>query len=968
MRILSVSMEGFGPFRDRQQIDLGDYDSDGLFLISGPTGAGKSTILDAICFALYGDTPRWHGQAAGQPQVRSDYCSPGDPTEVVLEFEVNGAEYRIRRSPQYERPKARGVGTTTQQATAVLEPRGGGAAIAVGPQEVAHHVQELVQLKADEFLQVILLAQGRFQEFLLARSDARLDLLTTLFDIGRFTDYGRLLDERRRDLGTRRSTARAAVDARITALAPGDAERPEPGGELAWLDALITGADADAGRHRAHRDEASDREDAARTRHETAQRQRDLASAEARLAELEARSGEIAAWKLRVEEAEHAARVRPLADAADDAAEALADARAAVARADADYPEGAPADPSADVDRLTGIIGELKPLVPIERRLADDDQALAAARAEAARITGALQRLADHRRDLEEQRRTAAEAAGGGEHARRLIDELTDRLAAARQAHAIAAQRVTAQEAELRASRASGQAAHSYADLLDRYLHGQAAVLAERLGDGEPCPVCGSLEHPSPARWSGEAVSDADLDRARAAQDDADAQARAARERVAALDTQFGELHGRTGGRTVGDLTADRQRAADQVTRFREAEGLVVRIDQEIAGDDTHPGLDARSADLATARDTAREREAMLAARIEQHREQVGTARDGFPTVAGRIADLTAWRTRATVLRDARRRAAESERQSVDAARRVADAAAREGFASLDAALAAGLAEGELAGLRTRLEAHADELSKVKGVLAQPQLQKLPTERIDPDAAFNELRSAHEAYEQAVSALAQAEARHTALVTDRSALAHEIAGLGDLDRRFEVLHRLTETVRGRTPNMRGIPLDSYVAAAELEAILDAANERLRSMSDGRYELLYSERGDRRQGASAGLEIEVFDEHTGRARSPRSLSGGETFLASLALALGLAEVVTARSGGIELSTLFIDEGFGSLDADTLEIAMFTLDTLRQGGRAIGLISHVDAMKEQIASQLQVIRTAHGWSEVRRSSGG
>ena len=224
------------------------------------------------------------------------------------------------------------------------------------------------------------------------------------------------------------------------------------------------------------------------------------------------------------------------------------------------------------------------------------------------------------------------------------------------------------------------------------------------------------------------------------------------------------------------------------------------------------------------------------------------------------------------------------------------------------------------------------------------------------------MTAAEVASSQAISGASLADAWHKDLERERTMFESGFKELAELAHRYEVLHKLAETVRGKTPNVRNIPLESYVAAAELEAVLDAANQRLRSMSDGRYELQHSERGDRRKGAAAGLEIEVFDEHTGKARSPRSLSGGETFLASLALALGLAEVVTNRSGGIELKTLFIDEGFGSLDTDTLEFAMSTLDTLRQGGRAIGVISHVDAMKDSIASQLRVAKTAHGWSEI------
>jgi len=211
---------------------------------------------------------------------------------------------------------------------------------------------------------------------------------------------------------------------------------------------------------------------------------------------------------------------------------------------------------------------------------------------------------------------------------------------------------------------------------------------------------------------------------------------------------------------------------------------------------------------------------------------------------------------------------------------------------------------------------------------------------------------AHTTAENAAAQLAE-QRRRLRLLIDRSAgLAAE----------FDVLDRLASTVIGKAPNSTGMSLESYYVAAELETVLAAANGRLRTMTGGRYQLLHTERGILHANARPGLELEVMDEQTGRARDPHTLSGGEQFLASLALALGLAEVVTARAGGVELDTLFVDEGFGSLSPEFLEVAMATLDSLKAGGRTVGVISHVDAMKESIGAQLQVVRDPGGWSRV------
>ena len=297
MRILSVSMTGFGPFKFKQTVDFSDYEADGLFLITGPTGAGKSTILVAICFALYGDTPRWHEPGVGAAQVRSDYCLPEDRTEVVLEFEAEGSLYRVSRSPQYERPKERGTGTTTRPADAFLERRSGDnwEALAKRPAEVGGHILSLVKLKPDEFLQVILLAQGRFQEFLLAKSEERLSLLGTLFDIGRFTDYNKRLDERRKVLKSDLESHRQDIATRIHGVAQSTGtEEPDPGQELDWIATLARQAKADMTAREKEQTKATKEEKATRERFAAAEKQEKRAGAQERLTLLESRKDEIA--------------------------------------------------------------------------------------------------------------------------------------------------------------------------------------------------------------------------------------------------------------------------------------------------------------------------------------------------------------------------------------------------------------------------------------------------------------------------------------------------------------------------------------------------------------------------------------------------------------------------------------------------------------------------------------------------
>ncbi len=273
----------------------------------------------------------------------------------------------------------------------------------------------------------------------------------------------------------------------------------------------------------------------------------------------------------------------------------------------------------------------------------------------------------------------------------------------------------------------------------------------------------------------------------------------------------------------------------------------------------------------------------------------------------------------------------------------------------------------ERAALDERIREHDAALRAERDRLRELELELAgaPEELVDLTATATALSDAREQWSAAVDSAAHAAQTASRLsdLLDRAMRAH--AAISDLADEHDMIARLANTVAGKAPNTHRMTLESFVLAAELEEIVEAANLRLDDMSSGRYRLHHTDARAAR-GAASGLGLEIMDAHTGQARPAQSLSGGETFLASLALALGLAEVVTARAGGVKLDTLFIDEGFGSLDDETLDLAMRTLDELRQGGRTVGLISHVAAMKEQLPAQLVVEATPQGPSVIRQDA--
>jgi exonuclease SbcC len=289
----------------------------------------------------------------------------------------------------------------------------------------------------------------------------------------------------------------------------------------------------------------------------------------------------------------------------------------------------------------------------------------------------------------------------------------------------------------------------------------------------------------------------------------------------------------------------------------------------------------------------------------------------------------------------------------------------RDGAAQGEAAVeSAKRSPAQIAALETRIREHDQSVATAQETLADPEIALASTEPVDVSGAARDVDDARAVRDEALSVNSSVGERLAQLARIVASVRSQQAASVQREQEHAQMRELASVVAGNEPNTKRMRLETYVLAAQLEEIVAAANVRLRTMTSGRYTLEHDDSLQYRNVRS-GLGLSILDEHTGRVRATHSLSGGETFLASLALALGLAEVVTNQAGGITLDTLFIDEGFGSLDSDTLEIAMGTLDGLRAGGRTIGLISHVDAMKEQIPAKLRITVTDHGYSEIDES---
>ncbi|MGY4857596.1 AAA family ATPase [Cryobacterium sp. AP23] len=1010
MKITRLRIAGFGPYKTEQVVDFTRFDADGIFLITGKTGAGKSSILDAICFALYGSVPRFDGS---ELRLRSDHCDPADPSFVELEFTLKGDTYRVYRTPRYEKPKKRGTGTTTAQPDARLERLVGDTwvGIAARPVDVGNELSSILPLKQDQFLQVILLAQNRFQRFLLAKTDDRLTVLRTLFGTLRFQQLEADLLARRKVLDDELSLVRHEIDGIVAATlrqawraedaadagtddadntgAPAQPDQPD----LAWFEAHLDAVAERLSVQAAHADTAAAAlitATAAWERAEELRRRQDRRDAAARaLTALDERAAEMLDRRESLRRAEHAARVWPQVRACTEAAadvtaaeDAETAARAAWQRlAATDTGTGTGTDTQApDAAALSDLIddrlrqlGGLDEVLADERRLPDLEAQIAALQSRSADHVHALDIARLLLLALPERIDAATDAltqatlgAARAPEAEAALARAKAALAAAEDVRRLETELVGVHRAEREAVARNTAAAVHYQELVDARLGGFAVELAAGLVNGTPCTVCGATEHPAPMAGDTEPVTEDDLDGARALMGRRQAAVDAARADSQKVATALTEARTRAGGGDADDLDIAVRAAQDTLATATahlarvpglEAELARLRADQAEA--------QAALAPLQLARDEAAVQLAQLGTERDSLTARILAQRSGFDSVTERADSLQAELDAARALGDALARSATARRTAAALADTLAVQLSEEGFTDEAEAVAARLTPAQIDAGQAAIRAHDDELAAARGVLAEPALAGLPADPVDlapARLARDEAAASRDAAIARRESLRERVGALTALVADARA---RFALAADLLATQAQVRQLAAVVHGDDPNTKRMKLETYVLAAQLEEIIAAANNRLRTMTGGRYALEHDDALQYR-GNQAGLGLAIRDEHTGRARATHSLSGGETFLASLALALGLAEVVSNQAGGIALDTLFVDEGFGSLDAETLETAMSTLDSLRAGGRTIGLISHVESMKEQIPAKLQIRVTPQGYSEIESLS--
>lgn len=977
MRLHRLEVSAFGPYRGHETVDFDALSADGLFLLHGDTGAGKTTLLDAVAFALYGSVPGVRGQAK---RLRCDTASPDVPTRVELELTVQGHRLRVERSPEYQRPKKRGDGFTTQPAKAALTwverpPSGEPAEGLTRIDEVGRTVQRLLGMSVDQFFQVVLLPQGEFARFLRAETNEREELLERLFGTRRFAQVEQWFRQRRKERGAALQEQGQYVRelvARVSQVAGVEADSGADDQE--WLRQLEKQLDVDAEQTTAEWQRLGKERDAAEAelaaRRELADKARRVREANAELADLEARRTQHQGWQDEVDAARRAVPVLTVREGVRAAERECERAAEELRLAKAAFTDLDPNGELADLRRLAADkreeAGALQQLVVQaqqqdvdQRRLGELERAIEADEAADSAIADRLEGLPEQITAAREQIDEAREAGARLETVTARVTELRSAAEVARELPAAEERRSNADQRLRDAVDAHQRARDALLDVRSRRLAGMAAELAGGLTSGESCPVCGSVEHPRPAEPIGDPITGEDEDRAQADEQ----AAHAAREQAAAAAQQelrecerlrqlLGERTEETLAAELAECTAERDRlqaTAAQLDHLRDRLSELERSAEQLA---------AQREELRTRVAGHHSEYSTLVTVVTERHERLEQARGEHASVAERRQQLldTAARTERLV---AARTAADEARRRVDDQRAVLRQSARQaGFGDVEEAIAAERSEQHLEELGAALADVQQRTAAARATLASPELFGVtPDIEVDVDAAAEAAKTARDAAEQAAASARSAEQRRTDVAQLAKRLREAWARLGPAQADFAELDALTDLVNGRGQNARKISLRSYVLAARLEEVAVAATRRLQRMSDGRYSFVHSDAAGA-HGTRGGLGLDVLDDYSGKVRPTKTLSGGESFLASLSLALGLADVVAAETGGTVLDTMFIDEGFGTLDSDTLELVMDTLDDLRAGGRIIGLVSHIEEVRQRIPVRLRVRKSRSG----------
>ena len=915
MRPLKLTIAGFGPYAGVQALDFEALGRSGLYLIAGDTGAGKTTIFDAITFALFGEAS---GGSREPAMLRSKYAQADDPTYVELTFTYGGQTYTVRRNPAYERAKTRGTGTTLQPADAQLTLPDGSVVTKI--KDVDRAVQQIIGLSREQFSQVCMISQGDFRRLLEANTEERKKIFTDIFGTWLYASLQERLKDSADALDGQMKESRRSIRQYAEGMVCADDSDFRAEVLSAKADGLPSSGLTELFEKLLKEDEAL----------------------EGRLnGQVKAAETAITALNRQIDAARAYRQTQKKLDDLSKKEQTQKDAWEAAQTA----LDGAETAKKEVLPALTERLNRLRHLLPSYDELDEKSKTLHKTKTQLAAANRKQSEAAKHSEALSDSlsrlknERTALEHSGEEKLAldtqlQQCINRkaaLSGLLSDLNHLHTERETLHKAQAAYVALAQTAEERLRAYNQMQRAFLDAQAGILASSLQAGLPCPVCGSLAHPHPAALSEHAPTEKQVKGAKAAFDDAQSAAAGASETAAAQKAKVEEkadaLH-RALETLLPDLTEEQAETAAQ-EQLHDCETQIGELHQQI---EALKQAILRKSELDEK--IPKTEDALKTAESDQNEadKQIGMLQTQCKTLAGRIDELRqsltfpdkasagreigALQTRAEALEQALADAREQEKSSLN---------------TLTATRAA------IRQLQEQLKAGSDaDLDELSAQLGAQQAQKAALDR-------------------------QRQSVHTRLNINGHAhgrIIEERGALDTLEKQYAWMNALARTAAGNLQGKVKVDLETYVQTTYFDRILERANLRLQRMSGGQYDLKRRRSTENRQSRS-GLELDIVDHINATERSVNTLSGGEAFLASLALALGLSDEVQ-MSTGIHLDTLFVDEGFGSLDSEALGKAYQTLAGLTDGSRLVGIISHVAELKERIDRQIVVTKGPDGSS--------
>ena len=919
MRPIKLTISAFGPYADLTVLDLDKLGENGLYLITGTTGAGKTSIFDAITYALYGKPS---GSVRDDSMLRSKYASPATDTFVELTFIYNGETYTVRRNPEYERPKTRGEGMTKQLAKAELH-YPDGRIVDKSKKEVTKAVTEIMGIDRDQFLQIAMIAQGDFLKLLLAKTEERKAIFRQIFKTQKFEKIQYKLKEEARQLYGQFSDARKS----LLTYAKGiecDLESPHCSeAELAKAGTLSTEQTIDLLKLLI----AEDTEEQKQIETESSTLSKELATVNANIGKAEEYYKNVKAFEQKQLELPQKA-------------DAFSHAKKALDEEKAKQPERDQLD--KDIAALEAKLPQYDTVDALEKDIKTLTISVETAKKKQVETQSALDKKNAEIKDSREKIKTLSDAEVKKEKLeseKSKLNEQKTKLEELQKAlgdYGSLCENYKANQAEYIAlANTAQEALDKYNTQNKAFLDEQAGILANNLCEGSPCPVCGSTHHPSLATMSEDAPTEAELKKSKKSYEDA--QKKAEKKSV-----ECGTLKGQ-----VDTFEANINKQITELIGNCEIENASDQINEKISA--IHNALLSLNNQIITESSRIQERE-KLEKTIPSLENEIETLTNSLKKYAETVTSDTASKNEKSIQLEALQKElqftskaeADEELQSLNAKKiklKKSFDNATTAFNEADKALS------ELNG----------ELSALEAVVKQVCQIDLDAEKQKRD----DLNTKAEAYKKISEALASRLSANERCLESIEKTAEESQRL---EAHFKWVNTLAETANGGLSGKEKIMLETYIQMNYFDRILVRANRRLQKMTNGQYDLI------RRQDPSdlksqAGLDLDVIDHYNGTMRPVNSLSGGESFKASLALALGLSDEIQSSAGGVRLDTMFVDEGFGSLDDDSLQLAISTLQELTDGNRLVGIISHVNELKEKINKQIVVTKELSGGSSCK-----